>query len=392
MKKVLHFGAGNIGRGFFGQIYYEAGWEIIFADLAESLIQTLNTNQSYPLWIVGDHDEHLTIERCSGISLKERESIIQKALSADLISTAVGANNLKKLVPLLKDIIIKKASEDSSSTINIVIGENLLHSSFLLHGWLQETLPEKFHPYLLSQVGLVETVLSRMVPVVPEDVRAKEPLLVMVEPYKTLPVAKKSFRGGLPEIPGFSFVENLKPYEEMKLFIHNLSHAGFAYFGKRCNRLYLWESVKDNDTRRKVEDAFKEVREAISKKHRISIEELNAYYQDLLLRFQNQRLGDTVARVARDPIRKLGKNDRIIGAALLCQETKGAFNAVCEIAAAAIYYRDCSDPESLRLGRMLEENGLDWIFSEVCGIDSAGPIAETIRILTPLYSSFVKNI
>jgi len=379
MGKVLHFGAGNIGRGFFGQLYFESGWEIVFADVVTAVIEKLNTDRAYPLWIVGDRDERLTIGNCSGIHLADAARVVETGVSADLISTAVGANNLKKLVPLLRDIIVEKFARNPGATLDIVIGENLLDSSTLLASWLNEALPEAFRPVLREKVGLVETVLSRMVPVVPDAIRTEHPLLAMVEPYKTLPVAKTAFRGPLPDIAGFAFVNDLKPYEDMKIFIHNLSHAGFAYLGKPLGRTYIWESVADAFSRETVDRAFEEVRSAIHAEHRVPLDELNSYYRDIISRFQNRRLGDTVARVGRDPVRKLGKNDRIVGAALLCERTGTRFEAICVIGAAALRYLEPSDAESVRLAGMLKTRGIDTVLREVCGLDPTSPVAKLLR-------------
>ena len=45
MKRALHFGAGNIGRGFIGKIISEEGYEVIFADVNSQVIDQLNMDK-----------------------------------------------------------------------------------------------------------------------------------------------------------------------------------------------------------------------------------------------------------------------------------------------------------------------------------------------------------
>ncbi|MCM8825572.1 MAG: hypothetical protein NC937_05480, partial [Candidatus Omnitrophica bacterium] len=225
MKNVIHFGAGNIGRGFFGQLYYQSGYHIIFVDIVESVVETLNNKNQYPLWLVGKDIEKLTIKNVSGIKITEKEKILQAAKNVSLISFSVGVNNVKNLVGIFKDIIEDKAVFNPSSCIDIIIGENMKDASRTLKQWITEVLSPFAIDYFEKKVGLVETVLGRMIPIVPEELKKQYPLIVLAEPYSTMPVAKNMFKGILPEVKGFQFVENIETYEAMKIYIHNFSHA-----------------------------------------------------------------------------------------------------------------------------------------------------------------------
>jgi mannitol-1-phosphate/altronate dehydrogenase len=50
---AVHFGAGNIGRGFVGLILHRAGYRVVFVDVVDALIDALNGTPSYLVKAVG---------------------------------------------------------------------------------------------------------------------------------------------------------------------------------------------------------------------------------------------------------------------------------------------------------------------------------------------------
>ena len=52
--KAIQYGAGNIGRGFIGQLYHLSGYEVAFIDVMPVVLETLNTDHKYPINIVSD--------------------------------------------------------------------------------------------------------------------------------------------------------------------------------------------------------------------------------------------------------------------------------------------------------------------------------------------------
>ncbi|MCM8816333.1 MAG: hypothetical protein NC913_02335 [Candidatus Omnitrophica bacterium] len=368
MKKVLHFGAGNIGRGFFGQLYYESGYHIIFVDVIDDIIETLNKKKEYPLWLVAENTEKLTIKNISGIKSTELSKIVDTSIDVNLISFSVGVNNVKQLIPILKKIIEEKSIKAPDSYLDIIIGENIKDASKILRQMLLENLEHNAIAYFTDKVGLVETVLGRMIPIVPEELKRQYPLIILAEPYKTMPVAKGMFKGELPEIKDFLFVENIEPYEAMKLYIHNFTHAALAYAGHLKGYNFIWQALEDEKIKNLLKKAYLEIKQAINKRYNVPAEELDDYYNDLLSRFSNKALGDTIARVGREPIRKMGNEDRIIGAAKLCQQ-QGIFpENICFFAACCLYYNEPTDAESQKLISLLKNYGVDYVLQNISGL------------------------
>ena len=379
MKRAVVFGAGNIGRGFLGQLLFESGYETIFVEALLEIVSLLNARKVYPLWVVSDEKtEKFEISRVQAVSARDSSAVTRKLAEADLSATAVGIRNLPKVARMLAMGIAERARMNTPSPLNIVICENLLSAGKELNAEIKKNLSPEFYPYLEGKVGLVETVVSRMVPPVPPELKKEEPLLVLVEPYKILPVAKSGFKGEIPKIIGFLPVENIQAYEELKIYIHNLIHAACAYIGYLNGCKYIWEAVGKPEIRLVLDGLMTETGTALIKKHLFSEKEIQEYSEDLLHRFSNKALGDTVFRVGREPLRKLSPQDRLVGAARLCLNFGIEPTNIIFTIAAALCYNYQEDNEAVILAKMISEKGPGYVLQEVCRIKPEEPIYNAI--------------
>jgi len=379
MKKAVVFGAGNIGRGFLGQLFFESGYETVFVEAIPLVVELLNKKKAYPLWVVSDEEkEKFEIRNVRAVSAGNKDAVATELTEADLVATAVGVGNIPKIAPLLARGIARRASFKNPQPLNVIICENLLSAGKTLKVEIKQNLPPELHNYLDEKVGMVETVVSRMVPPVPPEMKEQEPLLVLVEPYKILPVAKYGFKGEIPEINGFLPVENIQAYEELKLYVHNLVHAICAYFGYLKNCCYIWEAVANPEIRKILKGTLEEAETALIKKHNFSEKELHDYSGDLLQRFANKALGDTVYRVGRQPLRKLSPQDRLVGAARLCLNFEIEPKNIIFTIAAALCYNYKEDEEAVNLAKMISEKGAGYVLREICKIKPEEPIYNAI--------------
>ena len=68
MKKFIMYGAGNIGRGFIGQTFSDAGYKVGFIDINQEVIGRLNADKSYPVHTVTtDANIEKAVENVYGI-------------------------------------------------------------------------------------------------------------------------------------------------------------------------------------------------------------------------------------------------------------------------------------------------------------------------------------
>jgi mannitol-1-phosphate 5-dehydrogenase len=377
--KAVQFGAGNIGRGFTAQLFTESGYEVVFVDVADEIIRLINERRSYPIEIVGDNPQTVVIRNVRAIHGDDREAVAREIFDSSLVCTAVGVNVLQHVAPSMAAGIKLRADAGITEPLNVIICENLLHASAVLRQYILDNLPIEYTGYVYRGVGFVESVVSRMVPVMTEEQRKRDPLLVVVEEYKKLPVDRKGFVGEIPDIVGFQPYDNFEAYVERKLFTHNLGHAAAAYLGYLRGHEYIYQAMSDEPVLSAVKGALAETGEALIERHGFTPEEHQEHIDDLLHRFANVALGDTVARVGRDPIRKLGPNDRLIGSARLALSYSITPTNVYRAAGAALMFDNSEDPAAVELRRLIRDKGLDHVFEAICGIEPESDIARSIR-------------
>lgn len=366
MKKAIMYGAGSIGRGFIGALFSEIGYEVVFIDINDDVVNLINSKKTYPQIIMNKEQPVHWIKNIRAVDGKDSKSVINEIATADIMATALGAAVLEKVAPIIAKGLLKRWEKDSANTLDILICENLMDADILLKNYLLKSIPDKFHSLFEQNVGLVETSIGRMVPPADPDIISKNehPLTVRVEPYDFLPVDKSAFKGSIPKYNKIVPYEPFHYYLERKLYVHNMAHVTTAFLGKLLNKTYIHETANDIYVQTILRGCMTESCMMLSKKFHIPFSELNAHINDLLHRFKNPYLKDTVTRVARDPMRKLQPSDRLIGAARSCE----ALNITPIYLSFAI---------ALALSFIKEEHYLD-IMETVCKIKKTEPLAEHI--------------
>ncbi len=379
--KLVHFGAGNIGRSFIGQIFSVNGWEVVFVDINHKVIDEMNRRREYTVEIKDKIPSSIVVKNIRGVYADDVNSVVREIINADLISTAVGKKALKEIMETIAKGLIERWKVHPERPIDIIICENIKNGAELFRESLISYLPGDYPFDRL--VGLVETSIGKMVPIMSENERERDPLLVYAEAYNTLIVDKRGFKGHLPDIPQLDAKDNMKAYVDRKLFIHNLGHAVLAYvsFAFKRGYRYVWEAIEDVELLKATENAMWESGKALIKRYPEEFNEKNIgeYIDDLLNRFGNKALGDTIYRVGRDLQRKLSPDDRLIGAVSLCGEEK-VFPAHIILGIASAFFFRATDengnmfPPDAEFFTELEKKGLRRVLSDVCGIKEDGLI------------------
>lgn len=387
--RLVVFGAGNIGRSFVGQLFARAGYEVIFVDVDAALVAALNREGRYRVEIKDRRPETIWVEGVSAVDGRDREGAARAVAEATIAATAVGPNALPHIYPAIAAGLEARRRADRPA-LDIIICENLRGAADVFAAGLREQLPPEFP--LDDRVGLIETSIGKMVPIMPEDARRRDPLLVYAEAYNTLILDGRAFRNPIPDVPGLDPKDNMAAYVDRKAFIHNCGHAACAYVGYLADprAVYVWEAVEKGEVQEAARRAMWESGRALVRRYPQEFDEANQeeHIEDLLSRFGNRALGDTIYRVGRDLPRKLSRGDRMVGA-LLTDSQEGVATPATLLATAAGFLFQARDehgemfPADAHLIEELARRGIDWALSEVCGLDLSRPaeagIAESLR-------------
>jgi len=374
-KKAVIYGAGNIGRGFIGQLFSLSGYEVVFLDINAAVIDRLNVDRSYPLRLVSAGESRETIiENVRGVDSSNIGAAAVEIATADIMATAVGAGVLPRIAPVIAKGLEVRWQQGNAAPLNILICENLPNAHKVLESLLLEKLDGRLHALFHERVGLVEASIGRMVPAATVEMQEGNPLRVWAEPYCELPVDLDDFKGPLPEITGMKACSPFGFFLERKLYLHNMSHAILAYLGRLNGYEYIWQAVRNRKVAGVARGALAESSQALAIKHNVPLAELAVFSGDLMRRFDNPLLGDTVVRVGRDPVRKLGRHDRLAGAAFLCLEQGIVPEYISMGIAAALLFTAEGDEASQQIQRSIRDKGLAGTLERCCGIAVDSPL------------------
>jgi len=317
------FGAGSVGRGFIGQLFAESRLEVVFVDVVPQIIDGINRDGCYPHLTVSNAGRIKTsVGPARAINSEDIQQVIEAVSHADILATAVGAGALAKIAePLARGLA--RRHEINRLPVNVLLCENLHAAATYMKDQLSLHLEDSICDQVLERVGLLETSIGRMIPVPSAELHAIHPAAVSVEPYKYLPFDVAAVKGTLPKIAGligdptvpFSY------YTDRKLYLHNLGHCLCAYLGELNRDTYIADAINQPAIRNPVRSAMLESAVALAVKYGRPIGGLIDHADNLLARFGNHGLRDTVERVGRDPERKLAPGDRFLGAYALAVET-----------------------------------------------------------------------
>ncbi|KAJ5907554.1 Mannitol-1-phosphate 5-dehydrogenase [Penicillium taxi] len=374
-KTAVHFGGGNIGRGFVAEFLHTAGYEVVFVDVMDSIITSLQNTKSYQVTEVSEGGEVTkTITNYRAINSKTHEKdVIQEIANAEIVTCAVGPNILKFIAP-----VISKGIDARTVTkpLAVIACENMIGATDSLHGFIKDNTDSTRLETMEERARFANSAIDRIVP-------AQAPnsgLNVRIEKFYEWVVEQTPFgEFGHPDITAIHWVDNLEPYIERKLFTVNTSHATAAYYGRYAGKTTIAEAMKEPFIRNTVREVLQETSSLIVAKHGISAKEQSDYVETIIGRISNPYLEDTVERVGRAPVRKLSRKERFIGPASQLAERGICPDALMGSVEMCLRFQNVEgDDESFDLATILKENSPADATVQLTGLERNHPLFPTV--------------
>jgi len=234
-----------------------------------------------------------------------------------------------------------------------------------LFGYVSQHLPSEDKSWIDRHVGFASCSVDCIVP--PGD-QEKNSLDVRVEDFQEWIVDEDALRMAVePKVKGMQLTHNLEAYVERKLFTLNCAHAIAAYLGYIKRYRTVDQAMQDHQICDIVRGALHECGAALIKKHNFDYTAHMEYIEKVLRRISDPGLGDSVLRVGRQPLRKLGKTDRLLGPAnLAIKYGLPSTNLMRGIAAVFLYGAE-DDEQSVELQDKVARLGIVKVVAEITG-------------------------
>lgn len=352
--KAVHFGAGNIGRGFIGLLLSRAGYQVEFIEIDEERIALLNERRQYTVTLANEEAEATVVRHVSAINGKELDRVAQSIAAADVVTTAVGVTFLKYVAKGIAKGIEMRCQQEEAKPLAIIACENTIGGSTKLKEYVYEHLSTDFKEIAAMLIAFPDAAVDRIVPLQQHE----DKLHVTVEPFYEWVIDRSALPEEYPAIEGVHYVDRLDPFIERKLFTVNTGHCCAAYHGYLQQYSTVQETMRNDAIVAEVRGVLSETGTVLIKKYGFDEAEHYRYIDKIIERFCNPYLTDEVVRIGRSPIRKLSLNDRLVRPALTAYSLGIEVPYLTKTIAAALLFNYREDPESVEIQKSLQERGV----------------------------------
>lgn len=372
------FGAGKIARGFVGHLLYLSGIDFVFVEKVDALCDLINTRGEYLVNILGDSAKNTVIKNARALKFSQAEEIAEAVAGADCVFDSVGGKNLGQIVPYLTTGIEKRA-QVNPKPLNIITCENWKKPADILKDGIAAAIAPQYKQFFKENVGITEAVIMRSAIEATPELMAQDPLVVNVQDFWKFPFDASRIKAPMPE--GMICLEPIYEFTgflERKFYTYNAANGTTSFAGAILGYKYIADAARDPRILELLDGVYRETATALSQKHHFPFDEQWAFTRTSLAKLQDTNIVDYIERNARDPVRKLGPDDRLVGSARLCLEYGVIPESLAVAIACAIHYEQPTDEFAVMLKQMREEKGIEYIIENVCNLDRNSPLAKLI--------------
>ncbi len=366
---VIILGAGRIGRGFVTQIMLLNSVKVDYFDAMDEMVKKLNDIKEYTIHVLGHPELDIIHSDYQAYSINDIDALAEKWANADFIFTAVGGKNMKSVGKNIA-LAYKKMVKDGNIHIsNIMTCENWIEPAKDLKDSILEELSDEEKKLFEEYIGVGENVILCTGTGNPDPTKQVNEMDTWVQNFPYLPMEKQAIKGEIPNWKYVDFVEEFGDLLTQKLYTNNTSCGSISYLGTLLGKKYMAEASNDPIIEPIMDEIYNEINGALIQGLGIDPESQYAFSKRAKGKYQDKDIVDLLSRIARDPMRKLRPNDRLIGPSRIALSVGIKPRAIALCTAAALFYDNPEDESSQELKKLREEKGVSYILKNVCELD-----------------------
>lgn len=368
MKLAIQFGAGAIGRGLLGKVLHDSDYHVLFVDVYQPIVDRINEDGYFTVEL-SDHDfESQKIDNVSALCStndSDLEKIYEKITQAEIITTSVRVENLDSTSKIIAKGLEQKYPDDKK--VNIMAFENAYRASDILKEDIIKN--SSLSAEQIEEIATFpNTVTDRIVQ--NKEVDGK-PVVEISDDFEAVIEQPKLADPSSKPVKDAEYTDDIDKMLERKLFLVNGAHAATSYFGYNKGYKMMNEAFEDESILADVKNLMTESGNVLIKEHGLDKDELESFKESKLNRFIKTASHDTIERVGRDPVRKLGEKDRLVAPAIKAYNNDMTFDNLAKAIAYAFKYDEQSDDKALEIKEFINQYSIEKAIEKYTGIKKA---------------------
>lgn len=365
--EAVVFGAGRTGRGLAAALCARSGVPVTLVDRDAALVEQLRAAGAYRVATLGGGSREVRPTLVADLDDVAWHAALQRAAIG---FTAVVGTNLGALAAALAAPLAARAA---AGRFDLVTCENLTGAARVLREAVLAAAAPASRGVIAANVGFAEAMVLTT-SLGPADA-ARDPLEVRTQDSWRLPLDGDALRGdGVRAIAGLEPLPGFGRQLQRKIFTYNGINGVVSYLGAERGHSLLADAACDPSIAPLARQAGEEASAALCAEFGFDRDEQARWAADAMAKFMDPLIPDPIGRNAGDPARKLGRDDRLVGPALLALAHGIQPLALARGIAAAARYRDAGAPT------LLERHGsLAAVLRATAGLDASHPLVALVE-------------
>ena len=372
MNNVLIVGAGRLGKGFMGEIFDNAGWNLSFLDNDDTVIKELNNNGYYKVTVHReDRIDNRIISKYKAYSYDKDYSCEMAIINANVIAMTIYPEDFPEAIAYMGAAFRKRVEENYAQNLDVIC---LTNKNYLIPSFeklfLNELSTEKERKWFREHVALRDTIVRRAT-----DSESNSSINVRSTAVLSL-LVQSPLLNDLSSVEWIEPCDNVELMKDLKVFTVNGPHVTAAFAGYLKGYTTLNETVRDQECVDLINQVHDEIYEGILREYRVNKADL-----DKLSIFPAAKgeLEDHILRIAWDPIRKLSRNDRLTGIACICLKNDFCPKGIIKSIANGFAYDNEQDPAAMEIQNCIKNEGIKTAIVKYCGLKENSILVEAIE-------------